>query len=406
MTTPSPEHFFAPRMARFEPSRTNLISQRARDLAAEGHDVIRLSSGEPDFDAPTHIRDAAKQALDAGRTRNTNIDGLPELKEAIKRKFKRENELDVELDQIGVATGAKQVIFNALMATVSEGDEVIIPAPYWVSYPQMVRLAGGTPVPVATEPERGFVLEPERLEDAITPRTKWLIINNPGNPSGAVWDRDSLRTLGDVLARHEHVHVLTDDIYEHIIYDNATFTTFAAAVPAMASRTLTVNGVSKAYCMMGFRIGFACGPEPLIKAMRTLQSQETSNPNSIGQYAAIAALDGPKDFLLDHVARYRRRRDMAVDSLNACSGLRCLMPRGAFYAFANCAGVIGLRTPDGTLIADDEAFSTYLLDAYHVAVTPGTAFGMPGHFRVSYAAAEADIKEACRRINEAVASLT
>lgn len=399
------ENFFAPRMSRFVPSQTNATSQKAREMIRSGLDVVRLSSGEPDFDTPEHVREAAKLAIDQGFTRNTNVEGIPELKDAIIRKFARENELTYTTDQVIAGTGSKQIIFNALMATVSAGDEVIIPAPYWVSYPDMVRLAGGTPVIVPTRADRGFVLHPDDLEAAITPRTKWLIINNPGNPSGAVWDRESLRQLADVLARHPRVWVLTDDIYEHIVYDNAVITAFAAAAPEMKDRTVTVNGVSKAYCMMGFRIGFAGGPAPIIAAMRKLQSQETSNPCSISQHAAITALDGPKDFMAGHRARYLARRDLVVGRINACQHLSTGVPRGAFYVFADCSAAIGLVTPQGKVIESDADLCDYFLDHHLVAIVPGSAFGMADHVRISYAASDEDLVKACDRIENAMRQL-
>ncbi|MCB1510862.1 MAG: pyridoxal phosphate-dependent aminotransferase [Hyphomicrobiaceae bacterium] len=405
MTATDVEAFLAPRMARFVPSITNATSQRAREMIAAGIDVIRLSSGEPDFSTPPHIGEAAIAAIRAGFTHNTNIDGMPELKEAVARKFERENDLHYSVDEIGVATGSKQIIFNALMATVGSGDEVLIPTPYWVSYPDMVQVAGGTPVFVPTRPEKGFVLDAADLEAAITPRTKWLIINNPGNPSGAVWDRESLRQIADVIARHPHVWVMTDDIYEHLVYDNAVVCAFAAVAPELKPRTLTVNGLSKAYCMTGWRIGFAGGPKGLISAIRKLQSQETSNPNSIAQHAAVAALDGPKEFMAENNRRFKARRDLVVSRLDACPGLSCRMPRGAFYAFADCTALLGKSSPGGHPIETDVDFCEYVLTEHHVALVPGTAFGMPGHVRLSYAASEQELEEACIRIARAVEQL-
>lgn len=406
MTPNGIDAFLAPRMSRFAPSATLATSQRAREMIAEGIDVIRLSSGEPDFVTPKHICEAAKAAIDAGYTHNTNVDGMPALKEAVARKFKRENGLTFTTDQIGVGTGSKQLIFNALMTTVSAGDEVLIPAPYWVSYPDMVKFAGGTPISVLTRPDKGYVLDADDLDSAITPRTKWLIINNPGNPSGAVWDRDSLRQIADVLVRHPHVWIMTDDIYEHLIYDNAVVTAFGAVAPELLDRTLTVNGVSKAYCMTGWRIGFAGGPSELLSAMRKLQSQETSNPNVIAQHATVAALDGPKDFMVPNGERFRQRRDLVVSRLQSFPGLKCRTPRGAFYAFADCSALIGRRPPGGTPIESDVAFCEYLLAEHHVALVPGTAFGMPDHFRLSYATSEDELVRACDRIGKAVSALT
>jgi len=405
MTSGSSEEFFAPRMSRFGASPTTGMSHRAREMARAGLDVIVLSSGEPDFETPEHIREAAKNAIDAGYTKNTNIDGMPELKEAVLRKFKRENGLTFTIDQISIGTGAKQVIFNALLSTVGAGDEVIIPAPYWVSYPAMVELAGGTPVGIRTRPDRGFVLDPQDLERAITSRTKWLIINNPGNPSGAVWDQESLRMIAEVLARHPHVWVLTDDIYEHLVYDNAVVTAFAAIAPELTDRILTVNGLSKGYCMTGWRVGFAAGPAQLINAMRKLQSQSTSNPNTVAQHAAVAALDGPTDFMEANRARFKARRDAVVGRLNNISKLNCRTPRGAFYAFADCSAAIGCKTPSGNVIQSDTMLCEFLLDEHHIALVPGSAFGMPDHLRLSYATSDDILAEACSRIEAAFASL-
>jgi aspartate aminotransferase len=406
MTADIRNDFFAPRMSRFAPSATTGMSHRAREMIQAGFDVITLSSGEPDFETPVHIREAAKAAIDAGHTKNTNIDGMPELKDAVVRKFQRENGLTFNTNQISVGTGAKQVIFNALLVTVGAGDEVIIPAPYWVSYPDMVQVAGGTPVFVPTRSDRGFVLDAEDLERSITDRTKWLIINNPGNPSGAVWDRESLRQIADVLVRHPHVWVLTDDIYEHLVYDNAIVTAFAAIAPELAERVLTVNGLSKGYCMTGWRIGFAGGPAALIDEMRKLQSQSTSNPNTIAQHAAVAALDGPKDFMPPNRARFKARRDMVVGRINNMPRLFCRTPRGAFYAFADCSNAIGGKTPSGQMITSDRELSEYLLDKHHIALVPGSAFGMPGHFRISYATSEDVLARACDRIESAMNMLS
>ncbi|MGI9522720.1 MAG: pyridoxal phosphate-dependent aminotransferase [Hyphomicrobiaceae bacterium] len=406
MTADVHNSFFAPRMSRFAPSATTGMSHRAREMIQAGIDVITLSSGEPDFETPTHIREAAKTSIDAGHTKNTNIDGMPELKGAVVRKFRRENGVTFDTSQISVGTGAKQVIFNALLVTVGAGDEVIIPAPYWVSYPDMVQVAGGTPVFVPTRSDRGFVLDAEDLERSITDRTKWLIINNPGNPSGAVWDRESLRQIADVLVRHPHVWTLTDDIYEHLVYDNAVVTAFAAIAPELADRVLTVNGLSKGYCMTGWRIGFAGGPAALIDEMRKLQSQSTSNPNTVAQHAAVAALDGPKDFMPPNRARFKARRDMVVRRINNMPRLNCRTPRGAFYAFADCSGAIGGKTPSGQTIKSDGELSEYLLDKHHIALVPGSAFGMPGHLRISYATSDDVLARACDRIEAAMNMLS
>jgi aspartate aminotransferase len=406
MTTDTHDDFLAPRMARFAPSATTGMSHRAREMIHAGIDVITLSSGEPDFETPEHIREAAKSAIDAGSTKNTNIDGMPQLKEAVVRKFQRENGITYNTNQISIGTGAKQVIFNALLGTVGRGDEVIVPAPFWVSYPDMVQVAGGTPVFVPTRPDRGFVLDPEGLERAITDRTKWLIINNPGNPSGAVWDRESLRQIADVLVRHPKVWVLTDDIYEHLVYDNAVATAFAVVAPELADRVLTVNGLSKGYCMTGWRIGFAGGPVALIDAMRKLQSQSTSNPNTIAQHAAVAALDGSKEFMTPNRIRFKTRRDMVVGRINGMPRLSCRTPGGAFYAFADCSGVVDSKTSFGQTITSDVELCEYLLDKHHVALVPGSAFGMPGHFRLSYATSDEVLGRACDRIEAAMNMLS
>ncbi len=402
----TPNDILAPRMARFAPSATLAMSRRANELQAEGADVIKLSSGEPDFDTPMHIREAAMQAIADGRTKSTSADGMPELKEAVQRKFKSENGLSFAIDEICIGAGAKQVIFNALLASVSDGDEVVIPAPYWVSYPDIVRLAGGTPVFVPSRPEHGFVLQPDDLERSITKRTKWLVINNPSNPSGAVWDRDSLRQIADVLIRHPQVWILTDDIYEHLVYDNSVVKTFASVAPELRDRTVTTNGVSKAYCMSGWRIGFAGGPAPVIKAMVKLQSQETSASATVSQHAALAALNGPKDFIADHVARFVARRDLVVKNVNAIEGLSCRTPRGAFYVFADCSALFGRRAAAGPRISSDVDFAEYLLNDHGVAVVPGSAFGIPSHFRISYSVSDDVLGKACARIAGAVGQLS
>ncbi len=398
--------FLATRLSRIKPSATIAVSAKARDLKAAGRDVIGLGAGEPDFDTPDNIKDSAIQAIHAGETKYTNVDGTPDLKAAVAAKFKRDNGLDYATDQITVSTGGKQVLYNALMATLDPGDEVIIPAPYWVSYPDMVRLAEGDPVVVDCRVEDGFLLTPETLEAAITPKTKWLILNSPSNPTGAAYDRDAMKGLTDVLMRREHVHIMTDDMYEKLVYGNFTFVTPAEVEPGLTERTLTVNGVSKAYAMTGWRIGFAGGSPELIKAMAKIQSQSTSNPSSVSQAAALAALTQPEDYLPERNAAFMERRDYVVDALNACKGLTCQRPDGAFYVFPSCAGAIGKATPDGKEIETDEDFVTALLDAEGVAVVQGAAFGLSPYFRISYATSLGALKDACVRINRFCASLT
>ena len=390
--------FLADAIGRIKPSPTISISNIARELKAAGRDVIALSAGEPDFDTPDHIKEAAIAAIRRGETKYTAVDGIPELKAAIVKKFKRENELDYKPAQVTVGTGGKQVLFNALVATINPGDEVVIPAPYWVSYPDIVLFAGGTPVPVATTLESGFKMKPEALERAITPKTKWLIFNSPCNPSGAAYTRAELKALTDVLVKHPHVWVLTDDMYEHLVYDDFEFTTPAQVEPKLYERTLTMNGVSKTYCMTGWRIGYGAGPEPLIKAMGTLQSQSTTNPSSISQWAALAGLDGPQDFIAKNNKVFKERRDLVVSMLNQANGLSCPKPEGAFYVFPFCAGAIGKTAPSGKKIATDEDFAKELLSAEGVAVVRGSAFGLGPAFRVSYATKTEDLEEACRRI--------
>ena len=397
--------FIAERLTRIKPSPTIAVSNRALELKAAGRDVIGLGAGEPDFDTPANIKEAAKRAIDRGETKYTMVDGTPALKKAICAKFKRENSLDYTPAQISVGTGGKQVLFNALMATVNPGDEVIVPAPYWVSYPDIVVLGGGTPVSVTCPQNNGFKLRPEDLEAAITARTKWLILNSPSNPTGAAYSAAELRALADVLLRHKDVWVLTDDMYEHLTYGDFAFSTIAQLEPRLYERTLTLNGVSKAYCMTGWRIGYAGGPTELIKAMAALQSQSTTNPSSISQAAAVEALNGPQDFIAKNNAVFRERRDLVVDLLNRCEGLHCPMPEGAFYVYPSCAGVIGKRTPAGKVIETDGDFVTYLLDAEGVAVVQGAAFGLSPYFRISYATATEVLRDACTRIARACAAL-
>ena len=389
--------FLAESLARIKPSPTIAVTQQARELKAQGRDVVSLGAGEPDFDTPDNIKAAAVAALERGETKYTAVDGTPALKAAIRDKFKRENGLDYAPEQISVGTGGKQVLYNALMATLNAGDEVIIPAPYWVSYPDRVRLGGGEPVILPSAAERGFRLTPEVLEAAITPRTKWLILNSPGNPSGAAYRRDELEALAEVLLRHPQVWTLSDDIYEHIVYDGFRFTTLAQVAPELYQRTLTLNGVSKAYAMTGWRIGYGGAPVALVKAMAKLQSQSTSNPSSVSQAAAVEALNGPQDFIAERAAIFESRRDLVVSMLNQAPGLSCPKPEGAFYVYPSCAGVIGKRTPEGKAIDNDLDFVSALLEVEGVAVVHGAAFGLEPHFRVSYAASTADLEEACRR---------
>ncbi len=390
--------FLSQTLARVKPSPTIAITGRAQQLAAEGRDIITLSAGEPDFDTPEHIRAAAKAAIDAGHTRYTAGDGMPALKRAICDQVARENGLDYTPAEVSVGTGGKQILYNALMATLNPGDEVIIPAPYWVSYPDMVLLAGGTPVIVPAGMDAGYRITPEQLEAAITPRTKWLILNSPSNPSGAGYGQAHMRALTDVLMRHPHVWVLADDIYEHLVFDDFRFVTPAQVEPGLKDRTLTMNGVSKSYAMTGWRIGFGAGPEALIRAMAKLQSQSTSNPCSISQYAALAALNGPQDYVETSRAVFQRRRDLVVEALNTCPGISCPVPEGAFYVYPSIHGLIGKTSAGGAVIADDEAFATALLDETGVAVVFGAAFGLSPHFRVSYATSDEVLRDACARI--------
>jgi aspartate aminotransferase len=396
----------AQRLSLIKPSPTIVVTQKARDLKVEGRDVIGLGAGEPDFDTPPNIVEAAKAALDRGETRYTPINGTPELRQAISAKFKRDNGLDYSIDQIAVGCGGKQIIFNAMMSTLDAGDEVIIPAPYWVSYPDIVLLFEGKPVFIDCPAENGFRLLPEDLEAAITDKTKWIILNSPSNPSGAGYGRDDMKAITDVLVRHEHVHVLTDDIYEHVVYDGFTFCTPAQVEPALMGRTLTLNGVSKSYCMTGWRLGYAGGPEELIRAMTKVQSQSTTHTSSISQAASVEALSGPQDFIAANNKVFQERRDLVVSMLNQAAGLTCPNPDGAFYVYPSCAGVIGKKTPDGKTISSDGDFVTYLLESEGVAAVQGAAFGLCPHFRISYATQTDLLEEACRRIQRACASLT
>ena len=390
--------FLSQTLARVKPSATIAITNRARELAAEGRDIISLSAGEPDFDTPEHIREAGKAAIDAGHTRYTAVDGIPELKRAICDKFRRENGLDYTPAEVTVGTGGKQILYNALMATLNPGDEVIIPAPYWVSYPDMVLLAGGTPVVIEAGMDNGYRITPEQLEQAITPRTKWVILNSPSNPTGAGYGADHLRGLADVLLRHPDVWVLADDIYEHLVFDDFRFATIAQVEPALKSRTLTMNGVSKAYAMTGWRIGYGAAPEALIKAMGKLQSQSTSNPCSISQYAALAALTGQQDYIATSRLAFQRRRDLVVAGLNTCPGIICPKPEGAFYVYPSIRDLIGKATANGITIENDEIFATELLNETGVAVVFGAAFGLSPHFRISYATSDEVLADAVARI--------
>ncbi|WEZ82034.1 pyridoxal phosphate-dependent aminotransferase [Rhizobium sp. 32-5/1] len=381
------------------------IGARAQAMKRDGKPVIILGAGEPDFDTPDHIKQAAWDAMQSGQTKYTALDGSPELKKAIRDKFIRENEVSYELDEITVATGAKQILFNAMMATLNPGDEVIIPTPYWTSYSDIVEIAEGKPVLIACDAEAGFRLKAEQLEAAITPKTRWVMLNSPSNPSGAAYSAADYRPLLDVLLRHPHVWLLVDDMYEHILYDDFEFVTPAALEPRLKNRTLTVNGVSKAYAMTGWRIGYAGGPRDLIKAMAVVQSQATSCPCSISQAAAVAALNGPQDFLKERTASFKRRRDLVVAGLNAIDGLDCRVPEGAFYTYSGCAGMLGKTTPAGKRIETDTDFCAYLLNETHVAVVPGSAFGLSPFFRISYATSEAELTVALERIAKACAEL-
>jgi aspartate aminotransferase len=390
---------------RIHPSQTLAMTQRVAELRKAGVDVIGLSAGEPDFDTPDFVKDAGIEAIRAGKTKYTNVDGTPELKEAIRAKFLRDNDLDYRLDEITVGVGGKHVIFNAIVATCEAGDEVIVPAPYWVSYPDIVAFAGARPVVIAAGADQGYKITPEQLDAAITPRTRWLILNSPSNPTGAAYDADELRALGEVLRRHEQVMLLSDDMYEHIFYADFAFATMAQVCPDLRDRILTENGCSKAYAMTGWRIGYAGGPAWLIKAMGKLQSQTTSNPCSIAQAAATAALNGPQDFLIERRDAFRRRRDLVVSMLNDAPGLRCPTPDGAFYVYPDASGCIGKTLPDGKRIDSDDDLIGYFLERAKVAAVCGAAFGLSPAFRISYATSEDLLREACARIQEACAAL-
>ncbi len=397
--------FISKRVKSIKPSPTLSLTEKAGVLKAKGKDIISLGVGEPDFNTPKSIREAAKKAMDKGATRYTPVTGTVELREAISKKFKRDNNLDYTIDEIIVGTGGKQILYNAFMATLDEGDEVIIPAPYWVSYPDMVQLADGVSVFVECPAEDNFKLTPEALEAAITDKTKWVILNSPSNPTGAAYTRDEMKALTDILLKYPHVHILSDDIYEHLVYDNFEFTTPAEIEPKLKDRTLTVNGVSKSYAMTGWRIGYAGGSKELIKAMAKIQGQSTSNASSVSQAAAVEALNGSQEFLKEWRKDFQERRDLVLDMLDKIDGIKTIKPEGAFYIFASCEDLIGSKTPAGTEIKTDEDFATYLLEEKGVSVVHGEAFGLSPFFRISYALSKEDLTKACNRIKEAVEAL-
>jgi len=392
--------FLSDALMRVQPSATVGISQKAREMARSGRDIIALSAGEPDFDTPQNVKDAAVAALAAGKTKYTNVDGIPELKEAVAAKFRRDNGLDVTAADCFVSSGGKQIIFNALLATLNPGDEVVVPVPYWVSYPEIIRLCGAEPVFAQADASTGFKLTPSALEVSISPKTKWLILNSPSNPSGAAYSAAELKGLSEVLMRYPHVHILTDDIYEPLVYDGRKFATIAQVEPALMDRTLTMNGVSKSHAMTGWRIGYCTGPQPLLKAMLKLQSQSTTNACSIAQWAALEALNGPLDFLDEWRDIFQARRDMIVRGLNAAEGIDCLVPEGAFYVFPSCKWLYGKTSKGGQAIANDEDFVMALLEETGVALVHGAAFGLEGHFRLSYAASDAELSSAVERIQQ------
>lgn len=398
--------FISDSLKKIKPSPTLAVTAKAAELKAAGKDIIGLGSGEPDFDTPVNIKEAAKKAIDKGETKYTAVDGTPALKKAIVDKFKRENNIEYTPANITVGTGGKQVIYNALMATLNVGDEVIIPSPYWVSYPDIVALGNGTSIFIDCTEENGFKMKPEQLRKAITPKTKWLILNSPSNPTGASYSFDELKALTDVLLEFPHVYIMSDDIYEHVNYDGFKFNSVLQVEPKLKDRTITVNGVSKAYSMTGWRIGYAGGPVELIKAISVIQSQSTSNPSSISQAAAVEALNGTQDFIKPNNDLFKRRRDMLVAGLRAIPGLTCNNPEGAFYVFPGCKGVFGKKTPSGKIIANDNDFAAYLLEDFLVAVVPGVAFGAEGFFRISYATSDENLKKALERIKEAVGKLS
>ena len=399
-------NILASRLNRIQPSPTIAMSIKARELKAEGKDIIELAAGEPDFPTPSHIIKAAEDAMSRGETKYTDPDGTPALKQAVCDKFKRDNNLEYVTSQVTIGTGGKQVLYNALMATLNEGDEVIIPAPYWVSYPDMVLLAEGRPKIVECPLDKNFILQPEDLERAITPKTKWIILNSPSNPTGSGYTWDDMKKITDVLVRHPNIWVMTDDMYEHLVYDDFKFCTPAEVEPELYSRTLTVNGMSKAFCMTGWRIGYAAGPENLITAIRKIQSQSTSNPSSISQAASVAALNGPMDFLAKNNEVFKQRRDLVCSMLNQASGITCPTPDGAFYVYPSCAGLIGKKTPDGKVLKSDEDVVTYFLETEGIAAVHGAAFGLSPHFRISYATSTEALEDACQRIQRACTALS
>ena len=399
-------NILASRLNRIQPSPTIAMSIKARELKAEGKDIIELAAGEPDFPTPSHIIKAAEDAMSRGETKYTDPDGTPALKQAVCDKFKRDNNLEYITSQVTIGTGGKQVLYNALMATLNEGDEVIIPAPYWVSYPDMVLLAEGTPKIVECPLDKNFILQPEDLERAITPKTKWIILNSPSNPTGSGYTWDDMKKITDVLIRHPDIWIMTDDMYEHLVYDDFKFCTPAEVEPELYSRTLTVNGMSKAFCMTGWRIGYAAGPENLITAIRKIQSQSTSNPSSISQAASVAALNGPMDFLAKNNEVFKQRRDLVCSMLNQASGITCPTPDGAFYVYPSCAGLIGKKTPDGKVLKSDEDVVTYFLETEGIAAVHGAAFGLSPHFRISYATSTEALEDACQRIQRACTALS
>lgn len=399
-------NILASRLDRIQPSPTIAMSIKARELKAAGKDIIELAAGEPDFPTPSHIIEAAEEAMSRGETKYTDPDGTPALKQAVCDKFKRDNNLEYVTSQVTIGTGGKQVLYNALMATLNEGDEVIIPAPYWVSYPDMVLLAEGTPKIVECPLDKNFILQPEDLERAITPKTKWIILNSPSNPTGSGYTWEDMKKITDVLIRYPNIWVMTDDMYEHLVYDDFKFCTPAEVEPELYFRTLTVNGMSKAFCMTGWRIGYAAGPENLITAIRKIQSQSTSNPSSISQAASVVALNGPMDFLTKNNEVFKQRRDLVCSMLNQATGITCPTPDGAFYVYPSCAGLIGTKTPDGKVLKSDEDVVTYFLETEGIAAVHGAAFGLSPHFRISYATSTEALEDACQRIQRACTALS
>ena len=396
----------AKRMSLIKPSPTMAVTKMAAEMKAAGQDIIGLGAGEPDFDTPDHIKNAAIEAIKNGETKYTAVDGTPALKKAIAKKFYKDNSIKYNIDEIIVSVGGKQVLYNALMSSINPGDEVIIPSPFWVSYPDMVSLAGGVPIIIEGKEKNNFKIQPEDIRDKISTKTKWIIINSPSNPTGSSYSAEELRDIGNLLLEYENIFVMSDDIYEKIIYDDFKFFSLAEVVPELKDRILTVNGVSKAYAMTGWRIGYAGGPKHLITAMSKLQSQSTSNPSSISQAAALAALEGPEEFLLERNEKFKTRRDMVVNMLNECNGLSCIKPSGAFYVYPSCSGIIGKSSKEGKLIENSIDFSAYLLESVGVAVVPGSAFGADPFFRISYATSDSILEEACNRIKKACEQLS